>query len=386
MYRISQLAEQLGISRTTLLYYEKLGLIKGKRLENGYRTYSNADLQRLQLLQKLQAGGLTLKECQACLDTKVDRDMLVERLAQLDQEVEQKQRARALLASMLGESSLTEWHQSLDQLAPDAHFEWLMKQGFDEKQAMRLKWLSKDMNQHEQYMHDFMRVFEGLERWAPGSEMDTLNALNKVPHSAKQLLEIGCGQGIASQVLLNNSEAHLTAIDNEQVALDNLHKVTDSTERLTTVCADMNALPFEPNSFDLIWSEGSAYIMGVENALKAWRSLLTDDGILVVSDLVWAVDSPDAESHLFWQKEYPDMTTVEVRVQQAKQAGYEVLETFPISDDAWDKYYLPLEQRLTQLEPEFKSSQAFADLTREVQAYKERHDQFDYQMFLLRAK
>jgi SAM-dependent methyltransferase len=312
--------------------------------------------------------------------------MVVARLDQLDQEIEQKQRARELLASMLGESSLTQWHESLEQLAPDAHFEWLMKQGFDEKQAMRLKWLSKDMNQHEQYMHDFMRVFEALERWAPGSEMDTLNALKKVPHSAKQLLEIGCGQGIASRVLLKNSEAHLTAIDNEQTALDNLEKSTDFSHRLTTVCANMNALPFEATSFDLIWSEGSAYIMGVENALKAWRSLLTDSGILVVSDLVWAVDSPEPESQRFWQKEYPDMTTVEVRIKQAQQAGYEVLETFPISDDAWDSYYQPLEQRLTQLEPELVASQAFADLTREVEAYKQRSGQFDYQMFLLRAK
>lgn len=31
MYRISELAEMLGLSRTTLLYYEKIELIKGQR-------------------------------------------------------------------------------------------------------------------------------------------------------------------------------------------------------------------------------------------------------------------------------------------------------------------------------------------------------------------
>ncbi|WP_155487100.1 MerR family transcriptional regulator, partial [Vibrio harveyi] len=65
MYRISELAEMLGLSRTTLLYYEKIELIKGQRLSNGYRAYSDADLQRLRLIQQLQSGGLTLKECKA---------------------------------------------------------------------------------------------------------------------------------------------------------------------------------------------------------------------------------------------------------------------------------------------------------------------------------
>ncbi|MAW86641.1 MAG: hypothetical protein CMJ42_08950 [Phyllobacteriaceae bacterium] len=59
MYRISQLAESVGLSRATLLYYEKLGLLKGKRQANGYRLYTEADRQRLQLLQQLQAGGLS---------------------------------------------------------------------------------------------------------------------------------------------------------------------------------------------------------------------------------------------------------------------------------------------------------------------------------------
>ncbi len=120
----------------------------------------------------------------------------MERLRQLDEEIAQKQKSRQLLAALLGESSLTDWHETLEQQAPEAHLEWLIKQGFDEKQAMRLKWLSKDMNNHEQYMQDFNLIFKDLERWGgPGSEADTLKALAKVPHSPQSILEIGCGQG-----------------------------------------------------------------------------------------------------------------------------------------------------------------------------------------------
>ncbi len=35
------------------------------------------------------------------------------------------------------------------------------------KQALRLKWLSKDMNEHDQYMADFEAIFDDLERLGP---------------------------------------------------------------------------------------------------------------------------------------------------------------------------------------------------------------------------
>ena len=39
LYRISELANQVGLSRTALLYCEKQGLLRGQRLSNGYRVY-----------------------------------------------------------------------------------------------------------------------------------------------------------------------------------------------------------------------------------------------------------------------------------------------------------------------------------------------------------
>lgn len=50
MFNISALAKSVGLSRSTLLYYEKLGLLNGQRQQNGYRVYSDADRQRLLLL------------------------------------------------------------------------------------------------------------------------------------------------------------------------------------------------------------------------------------------------------------------------------------------------------------------------------------------------
>lgn len=384
MYRISELGEQVGLSRTTLLYYEKLGLINGKRMSNGYRAYNEMDLQRLRLIQQLQSGGLTLKECKACLEAKVERSLLVERLDQLDQEIALKQQSRDLLAALLGEKSLNDWHEMLDRVAPDAHIDWLIKQGFSETDAQRLRWLSKDMNTHDAYMADFYRIFDVLERRGPGSEADTLVALKKVPINAHNILEIGCGLGIATRLLADQCNAQIIAIDNDEDAIKALQVNNQAyADKIRFECASMTDLPYADQTFDLIWSEGSAYIMGVNNAFKQWRSLLSDDGVLVLSDLVWTTSEPNEVNRAFWGSEYPDMTTVEARIAQAKAAGYQVIDTFPISDDAWEAYYRPLAEQVAALKEEMVNSQAIKDIERELHAYQQRDQQFDYQMFIL---
>lgn len=295
MYRISELAKKAGLSRSTLLYYEKQGLLHGARQANGYRLYSDNDVQRLYLLQQLQAGGLTLKECKSFLDSKVQRTVLEKRLQQLDEEIVAKQQARVLLAALLGEGSLRSWHQQTDQLAPDAHLDWLQQQGFNEQQALHLKWLSKDMNTHDQYMADFMTVFQTLERWGPGSDADSLKALSMLPVTPTNIIDIGCGKGFSTRLLAHHTQAQIVAVDNEQSALNELseHLVEQGLDaRVTLSCASMMELPFSAESFDCVWSETSAYIMGVEQALKQWRPLLKENGCMIISDLVWLTRDP----------------------------------------------------------------------------------------------
>ena len=386
MYRISQLAEQVGLSRSTLLYYEKLGLIQGTRQANGYRMYTDKDVQRVRLLQQLQAGGLTLEECLECLESKIDRNKLLQRLNALDEEIQRKQKAKELLSAMLGMNSMRDWHQEMEENAPSAHMEWLIKQGFSEKQALRLKWLSKDMNDHDAYMQDFMKVFQTLERWGPGSDEDTLHALSLIPKSPGSILEIGCGKGLATKVLAECSRAHITAIDNEQQALDQLikrFKEQGLSARLETSCTNMAELPFSHESFDLIWSEGSAYIIGIEKALKLWKPVLKNQGYLMISDLVWKTDAPSKQSIEFWRHEYPDIQSVHTRIKQIEKTGYQVVAHFSQSKVAWENYYAPLRERLNELESEMVNSTAFKDMKNEVNICTELADEFGYHMFIL---
>lgn len=387
MLHISALAARVGLSRSTLLYYEKLGLIRGQRQGNGYRSYGEQDVQRLQLILKLQAGGLTLKECIACLDARIDRELLERRLRRLDEEIARKQQSRQLLAALLGEGALQAWHAAVDQVAPDAHLAWLMKQGFSEKDALRLKWLSKDMNEHEQYMADFMQVFASLDRWGPGSDKDTLRALAAVPFQPRHILEIGCGRGIATTVLAAHTSAKITVLDNEASALARVtERATEAgvASRVETVCASMTEMPFAAGSFDLIWCESSAYVMGVEKALAQWQRFLRPGGVLMFSDLVWRTATPSAGARAFWQGAYPDMSDAASRQQQAQAAGYALLDSFVLSDEAWQAYAGPLQARVSQLRGQLKDSAALQDLEAELEIYRKHLGEFGYQMFVLR--
>lgn len=389
MYLISELATKVGISRTTLLYYEKQGLIKGHRLDNGYRYYSDTDLQRLLLIKQLQSAGLTLKECQSCLEAKLDKSILSERLTQLTEEIQTKTQARELLLGLLGERSQRELHDYLSKSAPNVHLHWLNTQGYDEKEALRLKWLSKDMNDHDTYMKDFMTIFTPLERWGPGSKQDTLRAISLLPtQQLHRILEIGPGKGGSTVLLANHTQAHITAVDNEPVAIEQLYqKIKDSqlSDRISPVCASMTALPFEAKSFDAIWAEGCVYIMGMENALTQWKSLLKDNGILVVSDLVWLTDTPNDEVKQFWLAEYPDIQSIPVRLQQLKTHGYEVIDHFSLGMKAWKNYWLPLKNRANDLQSTMPHSQALLDVQKEIDIYEKSVTQdFTYQYFILK--
>ena len=242
------------------------------------------------------------------------------------------------------------------------------------------------MNEHDQYMADFMQVYQPLDRWGPGSKEDSLKALKLLPSMPKKVVDIGCGKGFATTLLAEHTEATIVAVDNEPKALQQLaNRLLEQgfSDRVSTQCASMTELPYSPASFDLIWAEGSAYIMGVENALQQWKPLLQPQGCLVLSDLVWLTESPSQASIDFWQQEYPDIQPVARRIEQMRQAGFEVLGHFTLSDQAWLDYYLPLKQRVRELQKSLPNSTALQDLAREVALYEKHLGEFGYEMFVL---
>lgn len=62
-YRISDVADELGVPATTLRYYEDIGLVAAPaRTDNGYRSYEDRDLDRLRFITRAKALRLTLDD------------------------------------------------------------------------------------------------------------------------------------------------------------------------------------------------------------------------------------------------------------------------------------------------------------------------------------
>ncbi|WP_249349276.1 hypothetical protein [Pseudoalteromonas phenolica] len=63
------------------------------------------------------------------------------------------------------------------------------------------------MYSHDQYMQDFLTVFEPLTRWGPGDDSDTLKAMSYISDNADSILEIGSGKGFSTCLLAEHSNA-----------------------------------------------------------------------------------------------------------------------------------------------------------------------------------
>ena len=67
--RIAELEQRTGVSRHTLRYYEKEGLLlEVGRRGNNYRDYSDKAVQRVGMVRQLKALGFSLKEIREVLD------------------------------------------------------------------------------------------------------------------------------------------------------------------------------------------------------------------------------------------------------------------------------------------------------------------------------
>jgi hypothetical protein len=86
----------------------------------------------------------------------------------------------------------------------------------------------------------------------------------------------------------------------------------------------------------------------------------------------------------YWQKQYPDIQTIETRRKQIAKAGYEILTDFTFEKSSWDNYYLPLKERVDELKPSMENSPALKDIAAEVEFYFKHHAEFGYQMFILK--
>ncbi len=238
-------------------------------------------------------------------------------------------------------------------------------------------------------------MHEGLPRQGPGSNACTRKAfmmLNNLPEKP-EILDIGCGSGMQTIELARICpECRITAVDIHQPFLDDLARRAATAgvgDRITTVRASMDDMPFGDASFDVLWAESSIFVVGFGEGLRLWKRLIRPGGYLCLTESVWFTDSPSAEAVAFWNDCYPAIKTARETGAIAESAGYEVVATFRLPGSVWwDNYYMPLQKRLPELKkaaagnPDAEAQVAFSE--REIEMYREHGSEYGYEFFVLR--
>jgi ubiquinone/menaquinone biosynthesis C-methylase UbiE len=240
----------------------------------------------------------------------------------------------------------------------------------------------------------FYELFDDVPRQGPGSDASTLKALSEVKDwlpKCPRILDLGCGTGkqtlnIAQQV----QDSLITAIDNYEPFLQKLAEASEMqglTRNVTPLLGDMGRLPFYPNSFDLIWAEGSIFILGVEKALEHWTPLLSKGGQICFSEMVMTSDLPHEECSKYFSEIYPGMPSKEQIRKALETNGYELKSEFlsPYSD-WWDEYYTPILGNLEKMKSKYSDNKTADEIIKgmetEIEIHRKYGDQYGYMFFI----
>lgn len=165
---ISRLGKRFGLSRSTLLYYDRIGLLSPtERSPAGYRAYGERDARRLEAIVRYREIGLRLDQIRELLGGATGRttELLEARLDQLNAEIErlrEQQRtivrllanskrlraARAidkdgwvaiLRAAGLDDAGMHRWHIEFERMAPKAHQDFLESLGLPAREVTRIR-------------------------------------------------------------------------------------------------------------------------------------------------------------------------------------------------------------------------------------------------------
>ncbi len=170
MYTISKLAVEFGLSRSTLLYYDSLGILKSKkRTKAGYRLYGENEYEKLKKICTYREMGLPLKEIRKLLkksegesaeilqahllrlsdqirDLKKQQFAIIEMLKikkKLNSTpvINKEQWVNLLKSTGLTDEDMHRWHIEFERLSPQGHHDFLASLGISDDEVKRIrKW------------------------------------------------------------------------------------------------------------------------------------------------------------------------------------------------------------------------------------------------------
>ena len=178
-FTISKLARLYGLSRSTLLYYDRIKLLPASgRTASGYRRYTENDENKLKKICGFRQAGLSLADIRNLLSTgvKPSARIFTERLQAIGTQILDLKNQQRLLTGMMKKSAsgrcpssvdkamwvdmlrtagmdaraMNRWHTEFERRAPRAHHEFLVSLGIPEKEIQMIRnWSAKAASSKE---------------------------------------------------------------------------------------------------------------------------------------------------------------------------------------------------------------------------------------------
>ena len=169
---ISALARRHGLSRSTLLYYDRIGLLKPSgRSASGYREYTDREEERLGQICLYRRTGLSLAEIRRLLD-RPRRELaaaLERQLFELSAEIDTLRDRQRVIVGLLRKPGLLEkagvmsretwtellrasgfsdddmrrWHRDFERLEPRRHHRFLAFLGIPSEEVRKIRTWSR---------------------------------------------------------------------------------------------------------------------------------------------------------------------------------------------------------------------------------------------------
>ena len=168
MFTIGQVAKKYSLSRSTLIYYDSIGVLTPSgRSESNYRLYSEADLKKMDRIQLFRSAGLSLDSIELLLEKEnSELDSTLEgRLLNINSEIQKLRYQQKVIlnilenetlardsrimtkevwvsilrAAGLDDAGMKNWHIEFERTSPEAHQDFLESLGIEKDEVAAIR-------------------------------------------------------------------------------------------------------------------------------------------------------------------------------------------------------------------------------------------------------
>ena len=243
------------------------------------------------------------------------------------------------------------------------------------------------------YEEVFFEVFESLPRQGPGSRSSTKRALDVcvgLPASPA-ILDLGSGVGAQTFHLAELTAGSILAIDSHAPHIERIRaEIIERglSKRVQALIGDMGNPQYKYESFDLIWSEGALYNIGLKKALSLYFPVVKPLGYLAFTEPVWLKSKPPAEVMGAFE-DYAGMGSVQEVLMKVEASEFSLVDHFTLPvKDWWNDFYTPMEQRIEDLRDKHTGDEGVLavldEIAQEPEMYRHYSDFYGYEFFVVR--